>query len=439
VPPGDWSYAVTPRFGLWSGPEGPASSAAAVAPPSLGLDSAVVTTLPATVTGALAGFASGQSVSLRLDDPASGTVLSGSVTPSPTTSAAASSVSATLPAGTANGSHTVYAVGSGGEVASATIRVALLVTSAWDVRDASGGGEVDVSAADAFAADALSFLSAPAPATLQPTRFEEYDFNASLPPGEPLSSAEFDFRFGSSDTGQACFHFETRRASTGALIAAHGSAASPVGCTSAQQLFATPLPELADTDDADDLRIRAYVSESLGKPVRVDQAAVSGAIPGRTFTLFDQAVTDQAGGTPSAYRWPLAAAGDGSHYVSSSAWASAFSSSRYLKLKFPNYLPVGASIDGVTLTTAYRPHSTGSTCLKAEAWDGSTLLGTHGSGSSPVSCTSSPGSFQTDAIALPEVTTRAQVNSLVVRLYLRNADSLKTDHDLVRLTVSYTL
>src|SRR5919204_354950 len=46
------------------------------------------------------------------------------------------SITVTVPAGTANGSHTVYAVGSSGDVASAAITVSVTystTTPAWDV------------------------------------------------------------------------------------------------------------------------------------------------------------------------------------------------------------------------------------------------------------------------------------------------------------------
>jgi hypothetical protein len=439
VPVGDWTYSVATHLAAWDGAYGEPSSPVTVAPPALALDSAYVTTLDRPLTAALSGFASAQTVALRLDDPASGAPLAGEISPSPTASASPSSVSLTLPAATPSGAHTVYAVGSGGETASAPIRVAPLVTSGWDVRDASGGSEVDVSAADAFAGDGLTFLTGAAPTSFQPARFEEYAPNASLPPGQPVSGAEFDLRLGSGGAGQACFHLETRRASNGAVLAAHGSAAAPAGCASALQTFAVPLPEVTDSDLAGDLWIRAYVRDSGGSAVRVDQAVVSGTIPGRAFSLYDERLTDAASGATTSVPWPLATPADGAHQVSQSGWATSFSSSRYLKVRFPSYLPLGATIDSVTLATAYRPHSTGSTCLKVESWDGTTLLGTHGTGASPVSCTSSATSFQADSIALPEVSTRAQVNNLVMRLYLRNADGLKSDLDLMRLTVNYTL
>ena len=59
----------------------------------------------------------------RLDDPSSGTVLTGSITPTPVPSNGTATVSVTLPAGTSNGSHTIYAVGNLGDQPGASITV----------------------------------------------------------------------------------------------------------------------------------------------------------------------------------------------------------------------------------------------------------------------------------------------------------------------------
>ena len=125
VPPGTWYYTVTPVQHNWTGPEGPASSNAVVAAPSLTLAAPnFLTSLPATMNGSITGFVTGETVAWRLDDPATGTVLTGSTAPSPVNATGSATASVTIPAGTADGIHTVYAVGSSGaSTASATITV----------------------------------------------------------------------------------------------------------------------------------------------------------------------------------------------------------------------------------------------------------------------------------------------------------------------------
>jgi hypothetical protein len=122
VPAGSWKYSVTPRQGLWVGTEGPKSATATVASASLAWTSAsTLTSLPATMTGILASYVTGETVVFRFDDASSGTVLTGSISPSPVPAAGSATLSVTIPAGVANGGHTVYAVGSAGSQASGGI------------------------------------------------------------------------------------------------------------------------------------------------------------------------------------------------------------------------------------------------------------------------------------------------------------------------------
>ncbi len=124
VPAGTWRYSVTPKQAGWVGSESQPSSAVTVQAPSLTISSpTTLTSLPQTLSGSIAGFVGGQTVSFRLDDPSTGTPLSGSISPSPVPASGGASASVTIPAGTANGAHTVYAIGSAGDVASAQITV----------------------------------------------------------------------------------------------------------------------------------------------------------------------------------------------------------------------------------------------------------------------------------------------------------------------------
>jgi hypothetical protein len=141
VDPGSWQYTVTPARQSWRGTESPRSSAVTVGSPNLTLNTTNYTSLPATSSGQITNFKAGQTVTYRLDDPTSGTVLSGSITPSPVPSDGTANVSVTIPAGTSNGSHTVYAVGSNGDQASAGITVN--VSSAFVATGSYTGNNTD--------------------------------------------------------------------------------------------------------------------------------------------------------------------------------------------------------------------------------------------------------------------------------------------------------
>ncbi len=140
VPAGTWRYGVTPVQGsTWDGPEGTRSTAITMAAPSFSFDSAAtVTSLPAPRTGTLAQFATGESVTFHLDSP-TGTVLTGGH--SAIGAGGTATTSTTLPAGTAQGLHTIYAVGSLGSQTSAQLTVdtvAPAVSAAAIVKSAGG-------------------------------------------------------------------------------------------------------------------------------------------------------------------------------------------------------------------------------------------------------------------------------------------------------------
>lgn len=124
VPTGTWYYTVTPRQGAWTGGESAASANVAIVAPSLAFSSSTnLSALPTTLAGTIASYVTGETVTWRLDDPSTGTLLTGSITPDPVPTNGTSSISVTIPAGLANGVHQVYAVGSLGSQASASINV----------------------------------------------------------------------------------------------------------------------------------------------------------------------------------------------------------------------------------------------------------------------------------------------------------------------------
>ncbi|MFL5781785.1 MAG: hypothetical protein ACJ760_10775 [Thermoleophilaceae bacterium] len=446
VPGGTWRYTVTPVKNNWIGTESSQSSNATVASPSLTFSSSTtVSSLPTTLNGSVAAFVGGQTVTYRLDDPSTGTVLSGTLSPTPVPSGGGSSVTVMIPAGTSNGSHTVYAVGSGGDVASAGITVAVaysFTTSAWDVRDASSGSESNVSAQNAFA-DALSFPTGLFPAAFSATRYVEFNANTVLPAGFSVSGAQFNFRYAAAAAADtACYWFEVRRASTGAVIGTHGSSTTPADCTTGTTLksVSTPLAELSTTDLANDARVRVYGRESGGKAFTIDLATISGSTPLSSFTLYTNSYTDAAaGGAGTTTQWSLAASG-GATYTTAANWATSFSATRYLKLTFPSYVPSTASVSGATFSMNYRPNVSGGThnaCYYLEVYSGTTLLGTHGSAATPFSCEST-STYQQDSITLPEINTPALANGALVKVYFRvSSSATKTDHDLATLTVNY--
>jgi hypothetical protein len=444
VPAGDWRYTVAPAHLNWRGAESLQSSPVTVGEPALALDSSSTSSLPATLTGQITDFIGGQAVTFRLDDPSTGTPLSGSITPSPVPGSGAASVSVTLPAGTANGSHTVYAVGDEGDTAGAPVTLAVpttISTSAWDVRDASSGTESNQSEPHAFANDNRTATSGGLLSVFNTSRYLQFDLNSPLQGGLGVSGASFDFNFAATLAGQTtCFYFEVRRASTGTVIGTHGSAASPVACQTGTTLKATttPLPEVASSNVADDLRVRVFVDNSLLGGITRDLATVSGTAAGTGFTLYETSITDATGLTPATTPWGLVAGGDGASYQSSSSWPTTFAASRYLKLTFPSYVPGGAPVNGVTFVHSYRSAALGTTCVYFEVYSGPILIGTHGSAAGPLSCNGSTSSYVTDTVPLPEVDTAAIANGVTVKMYVRNSSGLgASQHDRAELQITY--
>ncbi len=139
VPTGTWRYSVTAARGNWRGTESVKSANVTIAAPSLTLTTTTVNSFPTTLDGSLARFATGQSVTFRLDNATTGTILSGSITPSTVPTNGTAAVSVTIPAGTTNGSHTVYAIGSAGDQASRAITVTAPTISTAAIRKAAGG------------------------------------------------------------------------------------------------------------------------------------------------------------------------------------------------------------------------------------------------------------------------------------------------------------
>ncbi len=127
LPAGDWVYAVTPRFGTsWRGAESARSGTVTVAAPRLTLSSTVVKP-GSSILGQVDGFLPSETLTYRIDS-STGTQLTGSLsgtaTPTAVPASGGGSVAFTVPTGTTEGAHTIFAVTSpSGETATAAITV----------------------------------------------------------------------------------------------------------------------------------------------------------------------------------------------------------------------------------------------------------------------------------------------------------------------------
>lgn len=144
VPTGTWRYRVEAVRGGWAGPMSAASSAVTVSSSTLTFTSSTTipsASLPATLSGNLAGFASNEGITYRLDG-VTGPVLSGS--PSSVNASGNRAFTVTIPSGTDNSPHSVFAVGSMGNYASAAITVVVpLNLTALEMFDVNTNGRID--------------------------------------------------------------------------------------------------------------------------------------------------------------------------------------------------------------------------------------------------------------------------------------------------------
>jgi hypothetical protein len=333
---------------------------------------------------------------------------------------------------------------TGGGMTLTTKRIFAGVRSAWpwDVRDASAGG------AETNSSDALSFTDGVVNTTgnwtsaFSTTRFDDFDFSSGLPAGTPITTATFNFTFAPSRAvDNACFYVDVRRASTNALLGTHGSSGTPSACANAGAQVAATVDvsaEVTSSDIANDLRIRVYANQSGGKAIKIDLASVSITTPYTSTTLFEKRWDDESGGTPTPTIWPFVAT-DGTAYTSAGSFATTFSTTRYIKLTPNASVATGSTITNVQLQFAYKSATAGdTTCWYVEVYNGATLIATHGSSASPVSCNAT-SSYVTDTVPLPEVTTAAIANNVVLKVYMRNSGARKASIELTQLDVNYYL
>jgi hypothetical protein len=314
--------------------------------------------------------------------------------------------------------------------------------STWTVRDASGGGS------EAVGDDALSYNDAVVKATSNwassyaSNRYLEFDFNGPRPAGVAVTTAQFNFRMASNGSGEtSCFYFEVYRASTSTLLGTYGSTASSVGCnsTTTQTTYSQTISEITSTTAVNDLRIRVYGKESGGKPMKIDTATVTGSTAYDSFTMYEKILRDQADTSVTTTPWGEATSGDGTSDTSAGNWSTNFATTRYMKFTFDPAVPTGSVITSATLDFQYKSNTSGDTaCWYFETYNGSTLLGSHGSSSSPQSCNSTT-SFSTDNVTLSELTSVTNANNLTIKVYMKESGSKKTLYDLIQLNLNYYL
>ena len=333
---------------------------------------------------------------------------------------------------------------SGGPMTVATKRIFPGVRSAWpwDIRDASAGG------AEVNGSDPLSYTDGVVTTTknwsssFAANRFDDFDLSAGRPGGISVSSALFNFTFAPyRATDDACFYIEVRRASTNALLGTHGSPGSPAACaTLGAQVAATVdiSAQVVSTDIANDLRVRVYANESSSRVIKIDLATVAITTPYFTTTLYEQRFDDEANAAAAVTLWPLVAV-DGTAYTSSGSFAPTFSTARYLKFRPNEAVPTTATISSAQMRFAYRSATAGdTTCWYFEVYNGASLLGTHGSSGTPVSCNSST-SYVTDTVSTPELQTVAAANNALLKIYMKNSGARRAGIELVQLDLNYYL
>jgi hypothetical protein len=185
------------------------------------------------------------------------------------------------------------------------------VTPAFIVGDASAGGSpVDRSSQFGFAADSRTITSSAWSTAFSSSSYLDFDLNASLPAGLAASTASFEFRFASAaGGGTACFYFEVRRISTGAVLGTYGSSGTPLACvagTTLNQTTSSIASSVTTTDLLNDLRIRVYGRDSGSNGMILDRATVSGTTPYASYTLYPVRYTDAADTTATTLPWELA-------------------------------------------------------------------------------------------------------------------------------------
>jgi hypothetical protein len=328
---------------------------------------------------------------------------------------------------------------TGSAFTAGSIFPAVRSSAAWNVRDSSSGTEVDKSDPFSYAGDSLVTATGAFPVAFSATRYVQWDYNDSLPAGLPVSSTSFNLRMIPNAAAQiACWYIEVRRISTGALLASHGSALLSYACATGAtySTVTVSLPEVTTTDIANDLRIKLFVNETGAAAVKIDLATVSGSTAYGSFNLYEKTWTNAATGTATVTPWALATV-DAVVFSNATNWTTTFAATRYLRYTFDPAVPAGSVLTSATLSHTYQSTTAATSCYYFEVYSGATLIGTHGSAATPVSCATN-AAWISDTVTLAEVNSVAIANGVQIRMYVKNSGSSKTRHDRVLLNLTYS-
>jgi fibronectin-binding autotransporter adhesin len=125
--------------------------------------------------------------------------------------------------------------------------------------------------------------------------------------------------------------------------------------------------------------------------------------------------------------------------ISASGWGTSFSATRYVALTYPAYLPPSAFVSGATINFSYRSlDGAGTLCYYIETYDGATLLATHGSATSPISCNSG-SSYAVDSIDLGEIDSADAADNLTIRIYMRDSAGSRSQINGAVLGIDYSV
>ena len=182
--------------------------------------------------------------------------------------------------------------------------------------------------------------------------------------------------------------------------------------------------------------------------MKEDLATVTGSTPYGSFALYEEIYRDRSTGTAATTNWSLAISADSTTYINVSNWATTFAAARYMKFTFDPGVPTGSVITSASIDFYYKPNNgTDTVCWYFETYNGATLLGTHGSSGTPVSCNST-NVFSTDNVTLSELTTVTNANNLTIKVYMKDSTASQegadgsgaTQHELLpRLTIGSPL
>jgi predicted ribosomally synthesized peptide with SipW-like signal peptide len=349
-----------------------------------------------------------------------------------------------LGAGTAFAAFSKTTSSSANVVTAKRIFPGVRSSTAWDLGESISGTFYDGTDA-LFQADGLLDTTGSFTNAFSSSRYVDVDLQGTRPAGVAVTGANVVVRFAASSFGvQGCFYFDLRRTSTSALLSTYGSGSvgGAVGCVTGttQTTFTTSVT--VPTADVNDLTIRIYGYSGTAGPLKLDLVELTGTSAGNTFSMYEQKVNDRAtGGTAVPAVWALLAQ-DNNGLQSGVGWSPSYSATHYLQTIYPvDFVPPSAVVTSVTLTHRFRSAAgTGTACAYYEVYSpAGALLGTHGSTTSGYGSCSSGGVAVTHTVALPEVTTAAQVNGLKVRAYMWESNSQKTNHDWIQINVNYYL